>query len=351
MSPGKAGEPGTHHPVYVTVGGEISNSVDFYMDAVTTHVGQTYSTSAYTGNHIASGTHDVLYDGCTFVATNQTLKGSEWGVVTLGQGGNDVSSITFLNCTIKSNLGVGSGGDYGVNGIKMVTGWGSTAVDISFVNCTVEEMSRMGFESVTDGVTRPARIAFIDTVFEPCGEEPISFNGGDLYSLVDGCWLKGFGNRTSPAPAYGNGFEINGGRYFEVRDTQIWAGAGSAINLSGASGTNRYILFDKVDVDFSHVYQKCPTTYGSRMFAFQRMSYVRLKDCTFNTGSTTNCVYNAGWANSDGGAGWSGCTYNDFRSSTITGYCNVNYPRIPATAAGYWDGQTNQTNFWPTAVR
>lgn len=346
--------PGSH-PVYVSVGGLISNAFPFEVNAVTVIRNRTFATSSSSG-YIPRSQHDVLYEGCTFTATNPRISGTLSGVLCLGQNSTRHYNITFRNCTFTGNTGVGSGNDYGVNGIKLVN-VGDTVHDITFEGCRIGAMSRMGFEAVRVGKTSGLRrIAILGCSFEPCGAEPISFNGGDLYSLVDGCVLKGSGNLSGKyngwsLPQYIGSFEVNGGRYVEVRNTDFWACNGAALNLSGVVGTNRYLLFDHITIDFSHTYQAVPTSYSSRVFNFQRMSYVRLKDCTINTGSPTNCVYNAGWANNDNGVSWSGCTYNDFSGSTITGYVNANSPHMPTSAAAYWDSQANQTNDWPTVVR
>ena len=128
MSPGKAGEPGTYHPIYVTVGGAPSNRVTFYIDPVSVNPNITGATRTYdarTGittytNHSLGGIaiqpmHDVLWDNCVFTNTNPNLPGGEAGVVML-RGAHP--RMTFLGCTFTSNTGPGGGseGNRGVNG-------------------------------------------------------------------------------------------------------------------------------------------------------------------------------------------------------------------------------------------
>ena len=58
--------------------------------------------------------------------------------------------ITFLNCTFTNNIGAGGGDDFGVNGVKVVTGNNSnnTVNDISFVGCN--------FGTAVAGVVAPS---------------------------------------------------------------------------------------------------------------------------------------------------------------------------------------------------
>ena len=349
--------PGSHK-VYVTVGGRASKSYPFSIAPLTTISNRTFATSSASGNVLSSG-HDLLYENCTFTATSPHISGTYYGVVMLG-GGHTFRRVTFLNCTFTGNTGVGSGVDYGVNGIK-VNNWDSEYVsDISFVGCKFGQFSRMGYEQVNSTARYGAqRVAFQGCTFEPCGGEQVSLNGGDLYNLVVGCTLKGSGNLNGSyngwnLPQYWGSFEINTGRYVEVRSTAFWAGNGPALNLSGVGDTNRHLLFNKVDIDFSHSYQAVPTPYNARVFHFQHVSHVRFKDCAINTGSRANCVYNAGWADPAADptmANWYSATHNDFRGSTITGYIFRDSPHRPSTGRGYWDAEASQTNIWPTAVR
>ena len=109
--------PGTHK-VYVTVGGRASNSYPFSISAATVVTGRTFSTASQMGNvigvnsgdgsNLAAYTHDVLFENCTFEATNPSILGDSAGVLTLGQTANN-HNLTFRNCTFKRNSGAGSG--------------------------------------------------------------------------------------------------------------------------------------------------------------------------------------------------------------------------------------------------
>ena len=108
LSPGSAAAASTHQPVYVSVGGAMSNSADFFIDPATVISGQTFTTASANGYRIPSGTHDVLYENCTFTATNPAIDGTSWGCLVLGQGGYANYDITFLNCTVTGNTGAAS---------------------------------------------------------------------------------------------------------------------------------------------------------------------------------------------------------------------------------------------------
>ena len=136
---------------------------------------------------------------------------------------NAVYDVTFSHCRITGNTGAGNGSDYGVNGVKVAVGWGSTGHDITFVGCTFGAVSRMGIEIVTENARQVARIAIENCTFEPCGGECISFgSAGAAYSLVAGCTLKGYGNLANPQ--WAAGFEANTTTHIEMRNTRIWAG-------------------------------------------------------------------------------------------------------------------------------
>lgn len=358
MSPGKAGEPGTYHPVRVVSGG-VEQVADFYMDPAQTITGQTFTTDSPYGWMPANGTADVLYDGCTFTATNQTIEGNAFGCITLGEFTNTHQRLTFLNCHVTGNTGPGSGGDYGVNGIKMWTGSNATdrVYDVSFVGCTLGEFSRMSYEQVNAwasfgasdvGIGCAERIALIDCEFEPCGAEPISFGSpGDTYSLVAGCTIKGAGNLTAPQWQYV--FECNGTHFVEFRDSNVWHWKSVCFNFNGYADVDPHILVARVDADFTHHYQAhlCPTEQGM-LFSHGARGYVRFIDCTFNTGDETLCCFCAGTANPYWGAAnfrSASCHGTDWASSTITGCVTVNsWPRVahvPADALGYWEYGAN----------
>ena len=179
------------------------------------------------GISIPSNTKNVLFDGCTFSCTADDINGLYGGVVTLGAdymgstGG--IYNITFLNCTFSNNIGAGGGDDFGVNGVKVVTGNNSnnTVNDISFVGCNFgtavvgggSSFSRMGYEQVNaDNTLACKRVLFRGCIFEPVYGECISDNGGDLYQLIDNCTFKGSSNISGTYASLGWTGELFQGR-------------------------------------------------------------------------------------------------------------------------------------------
>jgi hypothetical protein len=204
----------------------------------------------------------------------------------------------------------------------------------------------MGFECISDDVADNYRIALIDCIFEPDGAECVSWGTpGKLYSLIDGCTFKGYGNLLNPQ--WGAGWEANQATHIETRNTEIWAGKGAAININGQKGVPCYLLFDRVHIDFGRSYQSYPANYGARVFGCHNTSYSRWKNCTFDTGDAASHCYNAGYVAT--GIYWAVNTYNDFSGSIITGYCG-SISAVPSTAVGYWDAGANPTNIWPTKM-
>ena len=351
LSPGTAAAASTHQPVYVTVGGAMSNSADFFVDPATTITGQTFSTASANGYRIPNGTHDTVYQNCTFTATNPNIDGTSWGCVVLGQGGYSNYDITFVDCTFTGNTGSGlaSGDAYkdGVNGIKAVN-WGSEAThDVTFAGCNFGQFSRMGAELIgggSDTVGVP-HYAFRDCSFEPDGGEAISYSFTPAaYGLVDGCTFKGWGNLASPV--WCAAFEAASTGHIEVRDSNFWSGRGGALNCwNRTAGVASYLLFKNLDVDYSHAYQTYRVRSGyDRAFSFENINYARLDGLTINTGNSAEHVFNAGYA--DTGAGWATSANNDFTGSTITGYCQST-AGVPASAAKYWDSAIAASNVLP----
>ena len=351
LSPGTAAAASTHQPVYVTVGGAMSNSADFFVDPATTITGQTFSTASANGYRIPNGTHDTVYQNCTFTATNPNIDGTSWGCVVLGQGGYSNYDITFVDCTFTGNTGSGlaSGDAYkdGVNGIKAVN-WGSEAThDVTFAGCNFGQFSRMGAELIgggSDTVGVP-RYAFVGCSFEPDGAENISYSFmPPAYGLVDGCTFKGWGNLA--IPVYTASFEAAQTGYIEVRDSDFWSGRGGALNCwRNATSAASYLLFKHLDIDYTHSYETYQVRSGyDRALSFQNINYARLDGLTINTGNSAEHVFNAGYA--DTGAGWATCVGNDFTGSTITGYCQST-AGVPASAAKYWDSAIAASNVLP----
>jgi len=387
MSPGKSGVPGTYHPVYVTVGGVASNRYDFFMTPAATNPAAsvfntstktteqvvytgwttetTYSTSYYLGNYFDNGTHDILFDSCTFTATGTggtgSLEGFNSGIVTAGIMGESVYNITFVNCVFVNNMG--SGGE-GINAVKIWKNANSAVIrDYTLAGCSIGtpgstggSFRRMGIECceadwVTGNWLTDVRIS--DCTFEPVGAEPISFStrpvAGHMSSyLIDDCLIKGFSDLDSPL--YFGAIECYS-QGLEVRDTEIWAGNGPVFNFQGiGTGTRTYHFFKNVDVDYTHWYQKERGIGGHRLFMVDHYSYSRWEDCTFNTGTAAqyHCLYNLG------DSSWAGNTYNDFTNSTISGVIiafpgSGGQPGKPATTADGFDS-VSSSNTLPTWV-
>ena len=385
MSPGKASEPGTHHPVYVTVDGQMSNSASFYIDPVTTITAGTTTATAYTvisstnstwapatatfsntsamGVWPQNGAGDVLFDGVTFTSRNQYIDAHAAGALTLGEGRSH-KRLTFLNCTFTGNQGPGGDSWYGVTAVKFWSnpeGQGACS-DISFIGCDfgTEEsggFSGMGIEQVNRwedmygsdvGIGYSPRTAIVGCTFEPVGAEAISFGSpGNLYALVADCVIKGAGDLPDATRAWSYCFECNGTHYVEFRDSEIWHFQSTCFNMNGWDDVNPHIFVKEVDVDFTKVAQKnvCPNGTG-KLFSLGSRSYVDFLDCTFNTGGRDNYLFAAGSANPYWEApNFRTCHDNDFSGSTVQGYVSVGtwpqVPHLPDTAEGYWDYPNN----------
>ncbi len=358
--------PGTHK-AYVTVGGRASNSRQFSISPAVVVRGRTFSSASSLGNVMGDSspgsdlrayTHNVLFDGCTFEATNPNILGDQAGVLTLGRAAKNYN-LTFRNCTFKRNVGPGSGGSGwgGVNGVKSIYG----VHDITFERCTFEEFSRFSVEvwSSGDPGRRPYNFAFYDCTFEPAGSQCISWSGGrnPLDSLVSGCVFKGYG--TLEDGPNGACMEFARSHHIVIRGCEIWTGNGGALNVNGfQTGRPSYLFFKGVRVffDSAHLYQsKRPHIYSS-VLGCDGMSYSRWVDCRFNTGDKRVCADAVGYTGENGHpTAWARTnTHNDFRSSTICGYISHRGLHIPSTAKGYWtsgNGGPHRSNKLPKRVR
>ncbi len=353
--------PGTHK-VYVTVGGRSSNSFRFSINAARVVRGRTFRTASQYGNMLGADngadsdlsgySRNVLFENCTFEATNPNILGDQAGVLTLGRAAKNYN-LTFRNCKFKRNQGAGSGGSGwgGVNGVKSIYG----VHDITFENCTFEEFSRFSIEvwSNDERANRPYNFAVLDSVFEPAGSQCISWSGGrnPLYSIVDGCRFKGYG--ADPTRAWGACLEFAGSHHIVTRNSEIWTGSGSAFNVNNVSSPS-HLYFKNVRVysDSAHLHQSSSPNVYSNIFGCDGMSYSRWVNCHFNTGDARVCLDAAGYTGESGSpTAWSLTNrYNDFSGSTITGYISHRGVHVPSTAAGYWtsgNGGAHPTNKLP----
>ena len=293
MSPGLAGAPGTHHPVYVEVGTNTSNRSSFYIDPVTTldansttaqwqavfpqsavtvedhvyansansrhasyttHVTLNASQSAYPvgGNYVASNVHDVLIKDARFICTGGISPGDA-GVITLGEravsggfvGATTQYNLTFYNCVIVNNVSNNAGFD-GVNAIKCYHSsenqgrfgdWTWCDCSIGTPNSPTERSRASGSELVEnnrgfssyDNENYLHNVRFSGCDFEPVTYCPISF----------ACGGRGpdRGYLVDDCLIKGCGsaaLEIH--QYGTVfRDVEVWANNGGLVNLEGDS--------------------------------------------------------------------------------------------------------------------
>lgn len=377
MSPGKAGYPRTHHPVYVTVNGVLSESVSFYMDPVAVNptlpdatwdlVSQTYRTDSVWGVELPT-CDGYLFERVAFEATNGAIDGTAAGVLTLGQHSRTVQNVTFLDCTVKGNTGPGGPAyDAGVNAVKMIR----NVRDVSFVGGTFETCSRMALETWTGGVQNAiVNNALIDVTFEPTGSLAISLVGGGNYRskwLIDGCLFKG-GNWGTVNSHWGGMLELRQA-YVEVRDTDYWRAKSGYFNLGGFGDEQpTHWYFKGVNVDVTQAVAGAPTgrLSGATLFhggghreqsspypidMAQATQYMLWEDCHFNTGSLDTAylesgaggVWNVGGYNLNAEVGWS---HNHLPGCTVEGTTYLKPTR------GYWviDADTCIDNVWPEEV-
>ena len=335
MAPGVAGEPGTYHPVYVTVGGTMSNSYNFYVDPVTTVSNQNFVTNSSNGNSIGlnNGTnsnlatygHDVLFDNCTFDATNTTtINGDAAGVVTLA---NANYNVTFHNCTIKSNMGSGASGPFwwGIDGMRC---WGDVH-DITIDTCTFEEVSRMSVEVVGPNAPTnyPYNWAIKNCTFEPPMNQVISWSGGNnaINSVIENCLIKGWGHGAQG----GAWFEANGSHHIVTRNCDVWTGGVGGLNVNCYNGYTTdpstgpsYLYFEGINIwcDTAHNHVGTSISDQALMMECEHMHYAMFKNCNFWLGDTTthyNCAGPVGWGAPDG---WANNTYNDLSTCTMGGF-------------------------------
>jgi len=377
MSPGAAGYPGTYHKVRVYVGGVESNAADFFIDPAVVNpsstsyiawsaVGSEYNwqtvtrtanrdtrdgvqgydyeapDSAWLGNYVRGS--NILFQNCTFTCDTANINGDYGGIVTVGQN-NYSHNVTFLNCTFKENWSTNSLGNvwHGINGLKVVT----YAHDITVSDCTFERFSRMAFEtnnwSAESNV--PAYLALRNCTFEPPGNQVISFGSqGDVYSIVENCLFKGWGNHPVMYPSGSACWESNGARYIITRGCTWWCGSTEPVNTNQRNGSDPcHLYFEncKMYSDTAHHYslQRDYMYQWAVTIAADGMNYSRWKDCVFVTGDATMGVESFGATNwGSGPVQWAATNnYNDFSGSTITGYIRKGGLHIPASAAGYLD--------------
>jgi hypothetical protein len=165
---------------------------------------------------IPSGTHDRVYDHCTF-----TGGGATRAVLELT---NACHHITFRDCIIDS-------GPW--NGIS-INDTGGNIHHIRFLRCRIRTQGRMGLECTSRPVSNETgyhNVRIIRCVFSPQGSQAISFDGGTgcKDNAVDRSVIKGAGvNRDQQ---YGAGVEVHGVSDFRFTNNKVYQCRGSLLNL------------------------------------------------------------------------------------------------------------------------
>ena len=192
---------------------------------------------------IPSGTHDRIYDHCTF-----TGGGATRAVLELTNACHD---ITFRDCVIQS-------GPW--NGIS-INDSGGNIHDITFLRCRVSSQGRMGFECTSRPVSSTAGyhgIKIISCTFSPQGSQAISFDGGTgcVNNTIDRTVVKGAG--INPSQQYGAGVEVNGVRRFRFTRNAVYQCRGALLNLQMHTTADCGWVFTGNRLDASVRVQKAP---------------------------------------------------------------------------------------------
>lgn len=167
---------------------------------------------------ITAGTHDRIYDHCTFTGGSSSGR----SVVVIAKA---AYNITFRDCTIKS-------GPW--NGVSVNDSYGRIH-NITFLRCKFQAQKRMGLEVTSRPVSATQgyrKIWVRNCTFAPQGSEAISFDGGIgcVNNGVTGTTIKGAG--TNSAFSWGQGFELNGPRSFTFTKNKVYQCRGALLNLS-----------------------------------------------------------------------------------------------------------------------
>jgi hypothetical protein len=242
---------------------------------------------------VPAGAHNIVYDHVTFKGGN-----SSTAVLTINRAAHN---LTFTHCTIER-------GPY--NGIT-INATNGNIHDITFTNCRVKAAGRMGIEVTqrpASSSTGPKRIRVVNTVFEPSGEEAMSYDGGYFasYDLISGVTVMGSDNKQNPA--WSGAIEINGPTYFTVQNTKIFASRKNALNLEGPAGKNGHLVFRNLTINYSKRYESFPTDSSTaRLTELQSVNGAVFTGCKFIVGK----AYNAGW--------WTNSSNNNLSKSTVSG--------------------------------
>jgi hypothetical protein len=277
----------------------------------------TISGEAFTTYTVPAGSHDVDYVNCTFTSSSSTA-----AALTIATACYD---LTFTDCTF--------GPSTAWNDVSIAATNGNIH-DITFAGCTFSPAARMDFECIqrpTSNTVGYHHIDLVDCVFQPAGEEAISYDGGffDANCLISGCTV--LGSNNSASPQYYGELEINGPTDFQVENCIFDAAQCVALNLEGPPGADCKDVFTNDVIDWSVLKQSYPTGSNSRLTEFQNLNDAVFDNCTFNTGNAANHAYNAGY--------WTNSSSNDLSTSTVTG--TVRTLPTPTKGADYFSLDSN----------
>ena len=232
---------------------------------------------------VPAGTHDVVYENCTF-----TGGGATPAVLTLNQA---CYNIVFRNCTINASP---------YNGVS-INSYNSNIHDVRFEGCHFLSAARMGFECTNRPSGASAgwkHIDLIDCVFEPSGSEAVSYDGdgGSGDSLVQNTLIKGSGNGPgnplwSSAWTWRQAFEINGPTNMTMDRLTVNLSYGTTLNLNGPASGDCGWRFTGCNFDMLQSYLSCSPLvsydsngYGPPLLFPTNMRGAVFANCTFNTG-------------------------------------------------------------------
>jgi hypothetical protein len=279
---------------------------------------------------VPAGTHDVVYENCTFTGGGPTT-----AVLTLNQ---SCYNIVFRNCTIDASP---------YNGVS-INSYNGNIHDNRFEGCHFLPAACMGFECTNRPSGASAgwkRIDLIDCVFEPSGSEAVSYDGdgGSGESLIKNTVIKGSGNGPgnplwNSAWTWRQAFEINGPTNMTMDHLTVNLSYGTTLNLNGPASGDCGWTFRGCTFDMSRSYLNCSPLvsydsngYGPPLLFPVNMRNAVFANCTFNTGT------NVRGRIADLTAGNSG---NDFSTCTFTGNDHVKV-RVRSGATG---------NTWPAGT-
>lgn len=246
---------------------------------------------------IAAGTHDRVYDHCTFTGGSSAARRA---VIQIAK---SCYNITFRDCVIKS-------GPW--NGVSVNDSYGRIH-DITFLRCTFRPQRRMGLEVTSRPVSSTTGYRNIwvrDCTFAPQGSEAISFDGGAgcVDNGVTGTVIKGAG--TNRAFDWGQGFELNGPRCFTFTGNRVYQCRESLLNLSYRSDLDCDWTFSGNRLDATVHYQRVRMARASQVVCAKG---IRGGDLRANYVRSSAPGGGVAWFGDCRGMDWSGTSWRDAR--------------------------------------